>query len=46
MLVPFAAATGAGIVVADLLVFTNVGNAVLLALPEEILEQAVYGRSD
>jgi len=46
MLVPFAAATGTGIVAADFPVFTNVGSIGLLALPVEMLEQAVYGRSD
>ena len=45
-LVVFAAATGAGIVAADFPVFANVGSAGLLALPVEMLEQVVYGRSD
>ena len=38
MLVPFAAATGTGIVAADFPVFTNVGSIGLLALPVEMLE--------
>ena len=42
----FAAATGARVVAADFPVFANVGSAGLLALPEEMLEQAVYGGFD
>lgn len=46
MLVPFAAATGAGIVAADFPVFANAGSTGSLALFVEMPEQAVYGRSD